>query len=642
MYKRKNRIYLYVILILFLLAFLAFRKNLLEWGIQKVIEKVKAETEATLTIGTAGFSGLTSVCLQDLEIVPFGGDTLFSADSLDVRISIWTLFVGTIRIKEINGSGIRINISCKDNICNYSGILHPKKGVDKKSEKNYSRLIKGILDKAFNLAPQKAMLKDIYLKFQKNDSIQMIYFPVVHSDENSVNGSVSDILNHTSWEWNGKFSQVKKSFTVNIFPITRHSLLPFTKELTGISAGFDTLHLALHDYNLSGSKLALNGKVYVKSMLGFHEKISDDTIRIPFAEFSFRFNVDKTSFELDSSSVAKLDSITFYPFVRYVSSNEKEYILRIRSASTLSNNFFSSLPAGIFDEVRDIKANGTLAFNLLFDLKSSQPDSVIFEAGLQKDKFRLLHTGSSNLYKINEEFTQNVYEKNRLVRTFSVGSTNPYYTPLEAVSPYFINSLLTSEDGNFFTHNGFNEEAFRKSIVANYKAGKFARGGSTISMQLVKNVFLTRKKTIARKAEEALLVWLIENNRTSSKQRMLEVYVNIIELGPSIYGIGEAASFYFNKTPSEISLPEGIFLAGLLPRPKWFKYNFDTLGNLKPYLADYYKSVSSFMLRKNLITQQEFDLLQPNVNITGPAREFIIPRDTLIPIEELQKSFIRQ
>ena len=112
---------------------------------------------------------------------------------------------------------------------------------------------------------------------------------------------------------------------------------------------------------------------------------------------------------------------------------------------------------------------------------------------------------------------------------------------------------------------------------------------------------------------------------------MLEVYVNIIELGPSIYGIGEAASFYFNKTPAELTLAEGIFLAGLLPRPKWFKSNFDTIGNLKPYLAEYYKTVSSFMLRKNLITQQEFDLLIPSVSITGPARALIMPSDTIVP-----------
>ena len=160
------------------------------------------------------------------------------------------------------------------------------------------------------------------------------------------------------------------------------------------------------------------------------------------------------------------------------------------------------------------------------------------------------------------------------------------------------------------------------------------RGGSTITMQLVKNVYLTRHKTIARKLEEALLVWLIESNRLCSKERMLEVYLNIIELGPGIYGIGEASRFYFDKKPSGLNLAESVFLASLLPRPKWFKYSFDEQGNLKPYFADYYRVVANFLLRKELITQTEYDELHPRIVIKGPAKNFITPLDSLPETEE--------
>jgi membrane peptidoglycan carboxypeptidase len=237
---------------------------------------------------------------------------------------------------------------------------------------------------------------------------------------------------------------------------------------------------------------------------------------------------------------------------------------------------------------------------------------------------------------MNSEFSYIAYENDKPFRTFMVGLSNPDYTPLEQVSPYLRNAILTSEDGSFFFHNGFNGEAFRKSIATNYEAGKFLRGGSTISMQLIKNVYLSRHKTIARKAEEALLVWLIEGNRLCSKERMFEVYLNIIELGPDVYGVGEASRFYFNKKPSQLTLPESIFLASLLPHPKWFKYSFDENGNLKSYLADYYRVVSNFLLKKNLITKDEYDAIQPNVRLTGLARELVRPSDT-IPQEEMQK-----
>ena len=287
----------------------------------------------------------------------------------------------------------------------------------------------------------------------------------------------------------------------------------------------------------------------------------------------------------------------------------------------------------MFDEVRSITADGKLQFGLNFAINTSQPDSLIFESSLSKEGFHIRKFGSSELMKMAGPFTQSVYEKDRFIRSFIVGNENPYYTGIDSISPSFISAVLTSEDGNFYYHNGFNEDAFRKSIITNFKVGKFVRGGSTISMQLVKNVFLNRKKTIARKAEEALLVWLIECNRLYSKHRMLEVYMNIIELGPGVYGIGEASQFYFKKHSNDLNLAESIFLASLLPHPKWFKYSFDTLGNLKPYLADYYRVVSDFMLKKNLINQAEHDDLKPYVVLAGPAREMVVPTDS-IPDED--------
>ena len=146
--------------------------------------------------------------------------------------------------------------------------------------------------------------------------------------------------------------------------------------------------------------------------------------------------------------------------------------------------------------------------------------------------------------------------KNVLQRPIVVGTENPDYTPLDQISPYLQKCVLTTEDPSFFRHRGFINEAFKQSIIKNIRTKKFARGASTISMQLVKNVFLTREKTLSRKLEEILLVYILENNRVVSKERMLEVYFNIIEWGPDVYGIGEASRFYFQKTPAELSLNE--------------------------------------------------------------------------------------
>jgi len=188
---------------------------------------------------------------------------------------------------------------------------------------------------------------------------------------------------------------------------------------------------------------------------------------------------------------------------------------------------------------------------------------------------------------------------------------------------------LTSEDGDFFYHKGFNEKAFRESISKNWREKRFARGGSTISMQLVKNVFLSRKKTIARKVEEMLIVWMIENLHLTTKERMFEVYLNIIEWGPDIYGVKEAARFYFNKLPSQLTLKESIYLVSIIPRPKGFKYAFDSAGHLRNHYAGYYRLLTSIMLRRNQITPSDTLNLRPDLELVGAAKYYLTKPDTL-------------
>ncbi|NWJ53214.1 MAG: transglycosylase domain-containing protein, partial [Bacteroidetes bacterium] len=206
-----------------------------------------------------------------------------------------------------------------------------------------------------------------------------------------------------------------------------------------------------------------------------------------------------------------------------------------------------------------------------------------------------------------------------------VGPQNPNFKFLNEIPDVLKYSILTSEDGIFFSHNGFIPEAITKAITADLKKGKFARGGSTISQQLVKNIFLNRNKTISRKVEEALITWLIETNRLSSKERMFEVYLNILEMGPMVYGVNEGAHFYFNKDVKDLNLEESIFMASIIPHPKTYRSSFDSTGMLKPYMNSYYKFVAEKMLGRGQISQGEFDMLKPNVTLTGKAKDLLRP-----------------
>ncbi|MGM0557621.1 MAG: transglycosylase domain-containing protein, partial [Myxococcota bacterium] len=118
------------------------------------------------------------------------------------------------------------------------------------------------------------------------------------------------------------------------------------------------------------------------------------------------------------------------------------------------------------------------------------------------------------------------------------------YVPLHHISPWLTRAVMTTEDNSFFDHGGFNWYALKESVEDNLDAGGFVRGASTVSMQLVKNLFLNRDKVIARKLREAFLVWIMEDVVDIPKSRILELYFNIIEFGPGIFGINDAAVHY--------------------------------------------------------------------------------------------------
>jgi membrane peptidoglycan carboxypeptidase len=126
--------------------------------------------------------------------------------------------------------------------------------------------------------------------------------------------------------------------------------------------------------------------------------------------------------------------------------------------------------------------------------------------------------------------------------------------------------VLAHEDAGFFSHKGFSLLHIRNALARNLEAGRYVVGASTITMQLVKNVFLHREKTLARKIQEVMLTWWIE--RVLPKSDILELYLNVIEYGPSVYGIRHAAKHYFGRLPAQLSPAESVYLATILPNPK--------------------------------------------------------------------------
>ncbi|HZZ84864.1 MAG TPA: transglycosylase domain-containing protein [Anaeromyxobacteraceae bacterium] len=152
-----------------------------------------------------------------------------------------------------------------------------------------------------------------------------------------------------------------------------------------------------------------------------------------------------------------------------------------------------------------------------------------------------------------------------VARDLLVGPEDPRFVPLSALPPHLVRAVTTAEDAAFWGHRGFDFDELRNAFAEGVDAGRLGRGASTITQQLAKNLFLTPERTLARKAREALVTVALE--ASLPKARLLEIYLNVAEWGPGIYGIGAAARHYFAKDPRELTPKEAAFLASIIPNP---------------------------------------------------------------------------
>lgn len=163
-------------------------------------------------------------------------------------------------------------------------------------------------------------------------------------------------------------------------------------------------------------------------------------------------------------------------------------------------------------------------------------------------------------------FAITVKDWSRKDRPFVVGPKNRNWTPYGSIPSAMRKAVVVAEDGRFYEHDGVDFDALKEAMKTNIDKGKYAVGGSTITQQLAKNLYLSREKTLTRKVKEFVLARRIDDALT--KNRILELYLNVVELGPMVYGVGHGARYYFGKSASELSTRECAFLAAMLPGPR--------------------------------------------------------------------------
>lgn len=298
-----------------------------------------------------------------------------------------------------------------------------------------------------------------------------------------------------------------------------------------------------------------------------------------------------------------------------------------------AQDFITSLPDGLFNNFKGMEAKGSFDYTMNFKIDTKRPWALTFNSNINKNGLKITKYGKANLSKINSEFEYAALINDKPQRPIFVGNSNLDYYTLDKISPYLKKAVITFEDPNYYTHKGFELNAFRSSMVKNMASNRFERGGSTISMQLIKNLFLKREKTISRKVEEILLVYLMENNKIVTKDRILETYFNVIEWGPDVYGIGEASRFYFQKTPDKLTINECLFLASIIPMPRKFMNQFDGTS-WKSKFSRRAVFMKKLMLKRGIITPEQMDSTS-YFGISGAARAYL-NANVAVPIPKVE------
>ena len=285
-----------------------------------------------------------------------------------------------------------------------------------------------------------------------------------------------------------------------------------------------------------------------------------------------------------------------------------------------------SLPPALLGPLLDVAVRGSFDYRLHFDLDLAHPDSVDFHADVIPHGLRLDPARTRlDLLGLDQPFTATIHLPHSLASR-RLGPENPNYLPLDRIDPKLAAAVVTNEDGGFFRHRGFNTDAVKASIAENIKAGAYRRGAGTITMQIARNLWLGHQRTLSRKMQEVVLAWILEHLAGLSKQRLLEIYLNIIEWGPGVHGANEATQYYFGHDATRVTPEEALFLATVVPSPTKWRWRFDKNGALRASTRAQMRFIGRAMVAKGWLDPAALaNVDSMDVQVRGPARDVLFP-----------------
>jgi hypothetical protein len=323
-----------------------------------------------------------------------------------------------------------------------------------------------------------------------------------------------------------------------------------------------TLTVELPD---GGDRLAVRGQLGLAGLGLRHERVAAGDLDGLDAHADFKVTWDRPGGVVHLERVMISRGRARFTLRGDIRTDRLAFDASLNLPPTACRQVFGAVPAGLRAGLGEVQLEGTFGLDLRLAVDVDAPDRTELEVALD-NRCRITDFGelpAPDQYR--RAFAYQAYDAQGGRFRLVSGPGTDRFTPIGQISPYLIEAVLTTEDGKFRGHAGVTVPELRRALELNLRGRALTHGASTLTMQLAKNLFLTRDRTLERKLKELFFVWYLES--FFGKDEILELYFNVVEFGPSIYGIRDAAFHYFGREPHELSLAESVFLVKLLPSP---------------------------------------------------------------------------
>lgn len=353
----------------------------------------------------------------------------------------------------------------------------------------------------------------------------------------------------------------------------------------------------------------IDGQLAVAGLNLSHELLARDVVRDVGFEVDIDAKIDPAQrrLELERLAIARagVELLAHGELVHTAAREQRHYRVELEVPSVGCQQVLEAIPRELVPGLAGFELDGQFSAHVNIDADFANLEALVLAAdiGIAGCRVRAAPHHASPEY-LNGAFVQRVTMRDGRTARVGLYGGSSSYTPLANISRYMTEAVLTTEDGSFRRHDGFNRTQLEVALRRNLQSGKVRLGASTITMQMVKNVLLSHERTLSRKLQELFLTWWVED--ALSKQRIMELYLNVIEFGPGVYGVTHASRHYFGKHPSELNSLEAAMLATMLPSPVRRHVHYCN-GALDERFEAKVRFVHDLMLERGRITVEEHD-----------------------------------